>query len=238
MKVIAALFLLFFSAAASADELPVRIEGEDGFALKGTYFSAERPGPALLLLHQCNRDRSAYVELARSLAGAGFHVLTLDFRGFGESVGPSATDFHAESEELWPKFAGDVEAAYRFLLSQEGVDGARVGLLGASCGGSQALLAANRHVEVKTVVFLSSSVPWVGEDEIRSFEKKRAIPILCIAALEDRGTYQRMKRLFEHSSNAETRLMLYKGNDHGVPLFDLDPTLIGAISDWFAHQLR
>ena len=46
-----------------------------------------RSGPAMLLLHQCNMDRHAWDGLAKDLADAGVHVLTLDFRGFGESGG-------------------------------------------------------------------------------------------------------------------------------------------------------
>ena len=76
--------------SAEVHKKDVDIKAPDGANLKGTYFSAGRPGPAMLLLHQCNMDRHAWDGLAEDLAGNGFNVLTIDFRGFGES-GEKAT---------------------------------------------------------------------------------------------------------------------------------------------------
>jgi dienelactone hydrolase len=232
------MLLFLFSACVARAAEEVTIRSEDGFALRGSYYAAGKPGPCVLLLHQCNRDRTAYADLGPALAAAGLHVLAFDFRGFGESKSDEAADFHKQSEELWPRFAEDVEAALAFLLSRPGVDANRIGILGASCGGSQALLAANRRPEVRAAAFLSSSLPWIDENEIKKFESERAIPLLCIASEEDRGTHERTKRMFQSSKNPDTRLILYKGNAHGAPLFDQDPALIGTITDWFARRLR
>ncbi len=232
-------FALLAPAPAGAAGVDVEIEGADRFILRGTWYAAApAPGPAVLLLHQCNRDRTSWEGLAASLVDAGLHVLTLDFRGFGESVSESATDFHAQSEELWPYFEDDTAAAFRFLVSRGVVDGTRIGLAGASCGGSQAMLLANREEAVRTVVFLSSSIPWVDESDLKRFASTRPNPLLCIAAEEDRGTYQRTKRVFQESKNGDSRFILYKGNAHGVPLFEQDETLVEVITDWFAVRLR
>src|SRR5579864_4210512 len=65
----------------------VDLTASDGVHLKATYFAAAQPGPGILLLHQCNRQRKVWDDLARQLAAAGIHVLTLDYRGYGESGG-------------------------------------------------------------------------------------------------------------------------------------------------------
>ena len=65
----------------------VDIKSAAGVTLKATYFPSTRPGPAIILLHACNKDRTSWTPLATDLAAQGFHVLTLDFRGFGESGG-------------------------------------------------------------------------------------------------------------------------------------------------------
>ena len=239
-KILFAVFLMSLAGTAAplAGGVEVDIAGRDGFGLKGTYYQAAGPGPGVLLLHQCNRDRGSWEELAGSLAAAGVHVLTFDFRGFGESVSESIADFHSQSEELWPFFEGDVDAAFTWLVSKEDVDRERIGLAGASCGGSQAMMLANREETVRTIVFLSSSIPWVDESDLKLFASTRPIPLLCIAAEEDRGTHQRTKRVFQESKNSDSRLILYKGNAHGVPLFEQDETLIETITDWFALRLR
>jgi alpha-beta hydrolase superfamily lysophospholipase len=59
----------------------------DGIVLKATYFAAAKSGPGVLLLHQCNRQRKVWDDLAGQLAAAGINVLALDLRGFGESGG-------------------------------------------------------------------------------------------------------------------------------------------------------
>jgi alpha-beta hydrolase superfamily lysophospholipase len=61
------------------------LKASDGTVLKATYFAAAKPGPGVLLLHQGNRTRKAWDELAGQLAAAGINTLTLDMRGFGES---------------------------------------------------------------------------------------------------------------------------------------------------------
>src|SRR5260370_37630003 len=65
----------------------VELKAPDGIVLKATYFAAGKPGPGVLLLHQCNRQRKAWDDLAGRLAASGVNVLTMDFRGFGESGG-------------------------------------------------------------------------------------------------------------------------------------------------------
>src|SRR6266550_1101726 len=73
--------------AISAQSLPpsrvLDLSAADGTKLKATYFGAGKPGPGVLLLHQCNRQRKVWDALAQQLAAAGINVLTLDYRGFG-----------------------------------------------------------------------------------------------------------------------------------------------------------
>ena len=67
----------------------VDLKASDGTLLKASYFAAAKPGPGVLLLHQGNRTRKSWDELAGQLAVAGINTLTLDMRGFGESGGKS-----------------------------------------------------------------------------------------------------------------------------------------------------
>ena len=64
--------------AAEVQKKDVDLKAQDGTTLKASYFAPGHPGPAMLLLHQCNMDRHAWDGLAQDLVNAGFHVLTLD----------------------------------------------------------------------------------------------------------------------------------------------------------------
>src|ERR1700693_4127575 len=80
--------------AASVPQVPqptaprvLDLKADDSTVLKASYFAAAKPGPGVLLLHQSNRTRKSWDELAGQLAAAGINTLTLDMRGFGESGG-------------------------------------------------------------------------------------------------------------------------------------------------------
>ena len=82
--------LVFVATSAASPMAGVRtvsLTATDGTTLKASYFAAAQPGPGILLFHQCNQQRKMRDSLAERLAVSGFHVLTLDYRGFGESGG-------------------------------------------------------------------------------------------------------------------------------------------------------
>src|SRR6266480_5905175 len=87
----------------------VDLKAPDGTILKATYFAAAKPGPGVLLLHQSNRTRKAWDDLAGHLASAGINTLTLDMRGFGESGGPYAKLTDTEKAKVRAMWPGDVE---------------------------------------------------------------------------------------------------------------------------------
>ena len=78
---------LGFAGSAKSGERIVDLTAADGTKLKATFFAAAKPGPGVLLLHQCNGDRKGWDGLAQQLSAAGINVLTVDNRGFGESGG-------------------------------------------------------------------------------------------------------------------------------------------------------
>jgi dienelactone hydrolase len=152
-------------------------------------------------------------------------------------VSEATGTFRDNGKALWPLFDTDVERAWEFFISMPDVDGERIGVLGASCGGTQVLLLSTRHPEIRSAVFLSSSLPWIGEADIAGFEANRSVPLLAIAAEDDRGSADAARRLFASSTDPASRLVLYKGDAHGVPLFADDPHLAQLILGWFVKTL-
>src|SRR6266849_4454054 len=117
------------------------------YSLKGTYFAAGKPGPGVLLLHQCNRQRKVWDDLAARLATAGFHVMTVDLRGYGDSSGTPVDKLSPEEIRVVfsEKMPTDVETAYQYLVSQPGVSRDAVAVGGASCGVNQSVHVAANH---------------------------------------------------------------------------------------------
>jgi dienelactone hydrolase len=228
--------------AAEAQEAPaprvVDLAAPDGVNLKATYFAAGKAGPGILLLHQCNMQRKAWDELAPKLAAAGMNVLTLDFRGFGESGGvamyklPPAEDTKMLAE-VWP---GDVDTALNYLEAQPDVNTEFIGAGGASCGVNQAVQLARRHAEVKSLVLLSEGTDQFG----RHYLRNSMVPVLGVAADDDAdwGVVDFLKWVVSLSPNPDSKFVDYKTGGHGVVMFESNKELPGMIVDWFVATLK
>ena len=70
----------------------VNLTASDGVILKASYFAAANPGPGVLLLHQSNRDRKSWDELAARLALAGINTLLSTCEGSVRVAAHQATN--------------------------------------------------------------------------------------------------------------------------------------------------
>src|SRR5580692_8020300 len=129
VRIVAVLvFALLRTGNSAAQQLSsprvVSLHAPDGTELKGSYFTSSKPGPGVLLLHQCNQQRKLWDVLGERLALSGISVLTFDYRGFGESAGTPHEKLTPREQnkiqtETWP---GDVDLAFQYLLAQPGVN--------------------------------------------------------------------------------------------------------------------
>jgi dienelactone hydrolase len=234
MKTLVIAALAFtFSLSAEVHKKDVDIKAPDGVNLKGTYFSAGRPGPAMLLLHQCNMDRHAWDGLAEDLAGNGFNVLTIDYRGFGESGGSKSTDPDARAavRQKWP---ADVDTAFEYLTSQKGVDQSRIAVGGASCGVTQSSDLAARHHEIRALLLLSG----VTSEAARAYIASNAsLPVFGAASEGDTGAAKGIQEALAASKDPKSVVKIYPGSEHGVPMFAKNPDLEPMIVAWLKAQL-
>ena len=234
--------VLFAATVARAADSPAPVSGTpsmiaapDGAELAVTYYSPGKPGPGILLLHQCNKDRSSWNALAQGLARAGFHVVTLDYRGFGGSPGRPLLELSNDERtnaftNVWP---GDVDAAFAYLRSRPGV-GKVYGAGGASCGVDQAIQLARRHPEVRSLVLLSGNTERDGRRSLKS----KSSPPLFLAGADDDGRIIRVLEWIDASSgNPANRFVEYESGGHGTVMFESHPELPGEIVAWFEATL-
>lgn len=121
----------------------VTLRTSDGVELAG-WWVAPRNGAAVVVLHGAGSTRTAALDQAGVLARAGFGVLLVDARGHGESEG-RGMDLGWWGER-------DAAAAVDVALAQPDVEANRVGLLGLSMGGEEAIGAAGVDERVGAVV--------------------------------------------------------------------------------------
>lgn len=237
------LILLVVSSSALAQAPPaqrdVTIRATDGGNLRGTYYAAAQPGPAVLLLHMCNTTRKSWEPLAPQLAAAGIHTLSVDYRGFGESDGDrfdgmTPQDAQRTVTEKWP---GDIDAAYEVLLSQPGVDRTRAGAAGGSCGVNHAVQLARRHSEVRSLALLAGAL---DPESIAYITETPWLPIFAAAANDDQydnSAPETMRWILALSGNPRNKFAGFKDGKHGTEIFGPHPELPKQIVAWYTDTL-
>jgi pimeloyl-ACP methyl ester carboxylesterase len=226
--------LLLATVESRGEQRDVRFTAADGFTLEGTFHSAEKGGPAILLLHQCNADRHIYDQLATMLNAAGYNVLAFDFRGFGGSRAGAFKDFAAARQSAIDRMPGDVDAALKFLTAQSTVNGRALGVVGGSCGVNQTVQASRRHPEVRTIVLLSGDTDAEGEAHIRSSPN---LSVFGAASDEDTDAAASIRKIVGLSGNSYSQMAMFKGAGHAASMFAKQPDLEADIVIWFRSNL-
>jgi len=240
LRLLAALvFVITCLAQALPAQRIVDLTSADGTKLKASYFAAAKPGPGVLLLHQCNvRGRKSWDGLAQQLAAAGINVLTLDYRGFGESGGdpfeklPPQLVAQIEAEK-WPS---DFDTAFQYLVSQPGVTPDMIGVGGASCGVNNSVQLARRHPEVRSLVLISGVTELKGREFLRNSAR---VPVFFSVADDDEFPTipLAIEWLYSLTSNPGKTFAHYATGGHGVNIFGAHPELQGIIVDWYVTTL-
>lgn len=223
---------------AASTKRDVDVLAPDGIKLRATYYADSNRGPAVLLFHQCSRNRGIWEPFATKLAGMGLRILIVEPRGIGESQGEQ-WDYDGNLDHAlryWRKnWSDDTEAAYRWLVSQPDVDKNDVGLVGGGCGAFLALLVAQRHYpEVRTMVLLSD----FDDDATKSFVKDSpALTILSAVSEQDPMSLAAAKEIHALSKNPANRLLLFPEKGHAFALIEQHPQLESVVIDWLKVHL-
>jgi pimeloyl-ACP methyl ester carboxylesterase len=245
--------LLFASDSEKSSAVRnVDIKAPDGILLKGTYFAAAKPGPAVLLFHQGNRTRASWSDVAAQLAAAGISVLTVDSRAHGDSGGTADNYF----KTAW---ASDLELAFQYLSSQPGVNPKVIGAGGAgNLGVETAVETARRHpAEIKSLVMISGEADRSGSEFLH---QAWHLPELFVA--DDIDEYmpiqEAMKLLYVSASSPNKKLVYYSQAEeapwlwyetfrdsgkvaahggHGTDMFKAHPELAGIVVRWLVTTL-
>jgi len=138
-------------------------KGADGVRLAADVGGEER-APPVVLTHGAGQTRYSWKRTAQSLIEAGYHVVSLDMRGHGESGWAPDGVYSMEG------FIGDLRAVLDVLPVPPAI-------IGASMGGLTALSAIGSHQAVARALVLVDITPKMNPEgalKIRTF--MRAAP--------------------------------------------------------------
>jgi uncharacterized protein len=125
------------------DHESVTLTTDDGVALAAWYLEGTNDA-GVVLVHGAGSTRSDVLDQAAVLVRAGYAVVLEDARGHGESEG-TAMDFGWYGDL-------DVVAGVDFLASHVGIEPGRIGIVGFSMGGEEAIGAAAADGRIGAVV--------------------------------------------------------------------------------------
>jgi uncharacterized protein len=130
-------------ADAGLEFSDVTFTTDDGVRLSA-WLVPSRNGAAVVLRHGAGSTRTGTLRQAAVLADHGYGVLVPDARGHGRSDG--------EGMDLGWYGDLDTTAAVTFLARQDGVVPSRIGVVGLSMGGEEAIGAAGVDPRIRAVV--------------------------------------------------------------------------------------
>ena len=181
------------------DARTVTFPSADGVTLSGRVFGSGTRG--VVLAHMYPTDQSSWYATAAELAADGFLVLTFDFRGYGTSTGTKQID----------RIDEDLRAAVTEIRM---LGAEKLGLVGASMGGTAALIVAATE-PVDAVATLSAPVEFEGLSAREAVARVKP-PKLFIAAEGDVGA-QGARDLYRAAPEPR-EMELFPGAAHGTDM--------------------
>ncbi len=202
----ALLATLLFTQLATAQE-HVSFPTEDGGIVYADLYGKGERG--MVLAHGGRFNKESWEKQALELTKSGFHVIAIDFRGYGQSHGP-------KSKSGYDGVEYDVLAAVRYLHKT----GARsVSVIGASFGGTAAADASidSAPGEIDRLVLLAA---WTD----RPAEKIKGRKLFIVARddANDDGPRLPMIRANYEKASEPKELVILDGSAHAQFLFDTE----------------
>lgn len=213
--------LLLTSAVSAQDSSPeqaVQIMAADGKKLYGSYFSnSDAEGRGVILLHQLYTNRSSWTPLIYPLLDAGFKVLAVDLRGYGQTKGKINWKAAQEDTVAW----GD------WLKAQPGVTS--IATAGSSMGSN---LAINGCAAISGCVGAVAISPSLNYFNVTTSDALQAgFPVLIVYADRDPYPKQDVPQMLDLGSG-HVESIVYAGRAHGIDLFGEHDDLAGTIVGW------
>lgn len=158
--------MVAIALSESAPKRPVspgaRLSADDGVALAIDRFGAS-DAPALVFAHGFGQTRHAWTDTAKALSDEGWHCLTADSRGHGDS------GWNANGDYDFPQFVDDLVLLARHAARPPAPTPPI--LIGASMGGLLGLVAQAAHAPFRALVLVDITPRWenAGVERILAF---------------------------------------------------------------------
>jgi pimeloyl-ACP methyl ester carboxylesterase len=152
-----------------------------------------RPAPLVVVSHQLDRDRRSWDPLVPRLLQAGYAVVAVDHRGFGESVREAASPALL-SLEARGRLELDLLGAIRAAGARRGIDATRVAVIGTGVSATAAVHCARENPAVHALALLVGPLDLDAEEFLLGHPD---FPLLMVAAAGDAAGTSLMRQYGE-----------------------------------------
>jgi len=208
MRILIPVFAVLFLWRAAVAQKTVSFPTEDGGVVFADEYGAGEKG--VILAHGGQFSKESWAKQAQILSDAGFHVLAIDFRGYGKSHGPG------DSDPMDAPLHFDVLAAVHYLRR----NGARiVSVIGGSMGGGAAGDASIRSKpgEIDRLVLLGAA----PNDQANRLKSATLYIVARDDANDDGPRLPKIREQYQRSPQPK-KLIVLNGAAHAQWLFQTD----------------
>ncbi len=148
------LLILSFATLTIAQSAPVplpdpqivQIPAADDLLLVGSFYTMpDMQAPTILFLHEPNASQDNWAAFVEPLWEAGYNMLLVDLRGYGETGG----------EADWEASTGDIQTWLDWLHEQPEVQTTGISIIGADLGGNLAVIGCENDSACLTAIAVS-----------------------------------------------------------------------------------
>lgn len=195
----------------------------DGIRIQADYYEGVTD-KAVILLHGYQQDRGVYEPFIPALQQKGWHVLNVDLRGHGQSVGDLAAFTSKEFQEI----PVDLVSLSQWLKGKQ--PDMQVVLLGADLSANASLFAASLSDAFSGVVAITPQASDHGIS-IASTVGRLRIPVLYLAAKDDAVRHDATGVLYARTGTAvnQRQFVEYETGGQGTGLLFSSPNVASEI---------
>jgi dienelactone hydrolase len=207
--------------------------------------ASEKNMPGVIVLHDCQGERNKYQALSTSIAEQGLHTLSLDFRGYGNSIAQGYSELEVKKKSkdivsyqndvavLMSYWADDLKAAYEYLRSK--VDKSKgISIVASGCSGAYAVALAEK-VHLNSMVLLTPEMSFADKERYKNLLD---IPSYFISSAQHAMSYATAQELFAWSGANQSKLQVYKGDKLNYQIMRANKNLANDIALWLKSTLR
>jgi hypothetical protein len=182
-----------------------------------------------------------YDSLAVALRRHGLHVLMVEPRGSGLSVGrwcPLPEAWDGREEEVQHRVARDARDAWRTFARSSRLDTTRYVVVGSQRSATMAVEAAAVDRRVRALLLAGPTPVEVDRGAMRARLAALQLPVFFQIAPEEYGaTYEITDQLYQAGNRAASRVVEAKTAGRGVAQFRGDTTLVTRFTGWLDDLL-